>query len=225
MPNPSSEGESAYVLSGPETPGIAPGEPSPDVGTSAFPSLPSVSTVEESTTYRSDWDTWGVDSTKRAREVEHSLFLKVLCCLKRDRPGPRWTPWDKDETVRLERTYGDEQLWSLGTVCTVAWVELRLQIRGIIMHTPGRSNNSSTSVVLQSFLVGADRDHLQPTVYISASSNSYAKTLLRVIKRSGVLERDNLGFDVKIKDQYKESSEKPRPKREPDMVNRGSMNV
>ncbi|KIW85371.1 hypothetical protein Z517_00761 [Fonsecaea pedrosoi CBS 271.37] len=211
-PHSTGDGESHLIVTGLETPGIAPEPHSPveTPGTEVHSSIPTAGKREVPTAHRADWDNWGVDSTKRAGKLEHNPFSKMLFRLKGDRAKPDWAPWDNDETVVQGQTYGNDQLWSLGRVCTKAWEELRAQLRGIILHTPGRSNNSSTAVVLQSFLVGDDRAHLQPTVYISASSHSYAKTLRGVIQRSGVLDIDNVQFDVKIMNQHLESSERPR---------------
>jgi hypothetical protein len=192
-----------------ESPSIAPepGPPEGIQGTSGIPphsSIPTAGKKEVPTPHRADWDNWGVAST------EHNNFSKVLFRLKDDRTTPGWTPWENDETVVEERTSGNDRLWSLGHVCTEAWIELRAQLRGMIKAAPGRSKNSSSPVVLQSYLVGDDKAHLRPIVYISASSDSYAKALRRAIKRSGVLDIDNVQFDVKVMDRHTEVSERPR---------------
>ena len=123
-----------------------------------------------------------------------SLTNSVLCCFrKRESVSPSFTQ-------SIGKRYGDadgETIWEIDGPYKLHWNAVRPQVEDIVLRTPTKSEIGTAPIVLlRGFMAGGKEADALPTLFITSSSESYAKQLHKAIRRSGVLERYN--FRIKV---------------------------
>lgn len=99
-------------------------------------------------------------------------------------------------------SFNGKAMWPLGDNNRESWIDLEQIIDAVIAATPAEEYQFTPRVLVEAYEIGHQPNTAQPTILISCTSQSYAKSLVKRLRHSGHLNTDSGMFKVVVRSPH-----------------------